>query len=124
MFTRALRTPVIIIVGILSAFIIWQIGFPHVAMVMLSGIIILCVYYASIYLYLKNDSMMGGLPNANFGYTLGFVIILSGNLIIPMSFILDIPGMISIGSVLLLIGTGFMVGSCTLLFRHIIRRGF
>jgi hypothetical protein len=118
-----LKTPSIILAGIVVAIIIRQIGFPEISLALLCGIVILCCYYAAVYLYRENDSMMGGLPQAGYGYSTGMVIMLSGNLIFCASFILINKLMIYLGAFLIMIGTGFMVISSSLLFRHIIRRG-
>lgn len=118
-----LKTPFIIMAGIVAAIIIRQVGFPEVALAILCSIVILCSYYAAVYLYRKNDSMMGGLRQASYGYSTGMAIMLSGNLILCASFILTIKWTTYLGAVLILIGTVFMVVSSSLLFGHIIRRG-
>lgn len=117
------RTPCAVLAAIGSAFVVWQAGFPEVAVVMLSATAILCTYYTAVYLYLKNDSMMGGLPQAHYGYSIGFAITLSANVLLCASFILTASWMVYLGSAMLLTGTACLVGSTSILFRHIVRRG-
>jgi hypothetical protein len=118
-----IRTPSIIMAGIVAAIFIRLVGFPEVALVLLCNIVILSCYYSAVYLFRRNDSMMGGLPQAGYGYSTGMAIMLSGNVILCAAFILALEWMAYVGVVLIVMSTGLIVGSCSLLFRHIVRRG-
>jgi hypothetical protein len=112
-----------LLVGIALSIITWQVGFSEVALAGLCALVILSTYYTAVYLPKKNVSMIGGLTQAQYGYFSGFAIMLSGNVLLCSSFFLKIHWLIYLASVLILLGTGAMVISSSVLFRHIIRRG-
>ena len=117
----------ILFLAILMAAISWSvIGEPGVALIILCGIAIFAPAHA-VRLYWENDSMIGGLPRANYSYTIGLVILAAGNVITCIGFMYPFQGnqnfMIYIGSLLMLAGIGTLVGASSLLFQHIIRRG-
>lgn len=117
-------SPLLIVTVIVLALVFWQVfDSLSFAMILFCGLIVVCTYYSAIYLYSRNDSMMGGLPQANRGYTLGFLILACGNLITCLAFLSGSKEGVYIGSLLLLAGTGTVVGASSLLFKHIIRRG-
>lgn len=121
---RRLKSTLLVLAGIGTAFVFWQIlHSPTVALILLCSVVIVSTFHAAIYLYLKNDSMMGGLPQANYSYALGWVVLTSGNVITCWTFVSAHKEIAYFGSVLLVAGTGMMVGANFILFKHIIRRG-
>ena len=120
---RRLKSALIIVVTILTGLVAWQVfRTPHIALLIFCCIAIMSPFHA-VRLYWRNDSMIGGLPRANYTYTVGFVILASGNLLTCWSFLSNNEGLVYLGSLLLIAGIGFLVGASSLLFKHIIRRG-
>ena len=114
---------IMIVAAIVAAIVVWQvIREPRAAILILCGVAIAGPLQA-VRLYWQNDSMMGGLPKANYSYTSGLVILASGNITTCYGFMIEDAGIIYLGSFLLLGGIGTLVGASTLLFKHIIRRG-
>lgn len=118
-----LVSPLATILGMIIAVGIWGFsGDPRIPLVILCAIATLGPMH-SVRLYRKNDRMMGGLSSANRSYILGFCILASGNIMTCWGFLNARIEMVYLGSVLLLVGIGFLIGASSLLFSHIIRRG-
>jgi hypothetical protein len=116
-------SPLIIILCVTIAVGIWGLsGDPRIPLVILCAIATLGPMH-SVRLYRKNDRMMGGLSSANHSYTIGFCILASGNIMTCWGFLNARIEIVYLGSVLLLIGMGFLIGASSFLFSHIIRRG-
>jgi len=122
-----MRSTLITFLAILVATMSWAIlGEPVVSLIILCGIAIIAPAHA-VRLYWENDSMIGGLPRANYSYTIGLVILAAGNVITCLGFLYPFQSnqnfMIYLGSLLMLAGIGTLVAASSLLFQHIARRG-
>ena len=95
----------------------------EIALSVFASVVVACVYYAAVPLYRENESMMGGLPQANHGYTSGFAVLLVGNLVACWAFLISSKELLYAGGFLVLLGTGLMILANQVLFRHVIRRG-
>jgi hypothetical protein len=120
---QVLRHPMALLVGIAITLVVWQVGFSEFALAGLCAFIIVSTYYTAVHLPRKNVSMIGGLTQAQYGYFSGFAIMLSGNILLCSTFFWETNWLIYLASVLILLGTGAMVISSYVLFRHIIRSG-
>ena len=121
------RSALAVIVAIFISMGAWFFfGNPSIALVILCGIAIMAPFQA-VRLYWENDSMIGGLPRANYSYNIGLVVLALGNITTCIGFFYPMKDrpelLVVLGSVLLLIGIGILVGASSLLFKHIIRRG-
>jgi len=67
--------------------------------------------------------MIGGLRRANYSYTGGLAALASGNVLVIQGFVLGKKLVVYIGSTLLIVGIGLLVGASLLLFKHIMRGG-
>lgn len=95
---------------------------PEIALLLLAGIAAVCPLYA-VRLYWKNDSMIGGLPRANYSYSAGLVTLWAGNVLTCWGFLSANKGSVYLGSVVFVGGIGILLAACSLLFQHTIRRG-
>jgi len=110
--------------GIGFGLVFWQILHQsEIALSIFASVVIICVYYAAVPLYRENESMMGGLPQANHGYTSGFAVLLVGNLVTCCAFLISSKELVYAGGFLVLLGTGLMILANQVLFKHVIRRG-
>jgi len=117
------RTVSVITLGILlSAALSEFLNAPNVALMVLVGITTVCPLQA-VRLYWRNDSMIGGLAQANYSYSAGLVILWTGNVLTCWGFLSADMGLVYLGSVVLVAGIGILLAACSMLFGHIIRRG-
>lgn len=119
----SLSAAFLVLLGIAVGLLAWLLGRdPRLPLVIFGSLAIICPTHA-VRLYWRNDSMIGGLPRANYSYTGGLVILSSGNVLVLQGFILGRLLLVYAGSLLLIIGIGLLVGASSLLFKRIVRGG-
>jgi len=89
---------------------------------LLAGIATICPFYA-VRLYRINDSIIGGLAKANYGYTGGLLVLFLGNALTCWGFLSARRGFVYAGSIILVAGIGVLLAACSVLFHHIVRGG-
>jgi len=80
-----------------------------------------CFYHNLILLYPRCDRLVGGIEAARFTYPLGFIILVAGYSILSAAFLLGSQHLVSIGTIVLLVGLAFTVFATRKLFDRILR---
>lgn len=118
-----MRRTVYVLIVIAAGLFAWSlVRDPLPPLVIFGSLAIICPAHA-VRLYWRNDSMIGGLRRANYSYTGGLAALASGNVLVIQGFVLGKKLVVYIGSTLLIVGIGLLVGASLLLFKHIMRGG-